>query len=94
MFARPGSTLPKPHQIKPSQTVQYAIGVGHTADRVCENCLCQGGTEKWQTKYSDMARKIAYHQRIPGEGKLVVGVACVACIVSHLFDILHHAGIL
>ena len=52
-----------------------------TTDRGCENCLCQGGTEERQTKQSDMARRIAYHQRISEEGKLVVGVASVACVV-------------
>ena len=37
-----------------------------TADRPHKNCLCQGETEECQVEQSDMARRIAYHWRIPG----------------------------
>ena len=47
-----------------------------TANRVHENCLCRGGTEEHQTKQSDMARRIAYDQRIP---KLSGRLACCWC---------------
>ena len=56
-----------------------------------ENCLCQGGTEERQTKQSNMARRILLtireYQNFLEESKLVVGVACVACVVSRHFPI-------
>ena len=36
-----------------------------TADRARKNCLCRCGTEERQTKQSNKAQWIAYHQRTP-----------------------------
>ena len=53
-----------------------------TADCALENYLCQGETE-------DMARRVAYHQRIqklPGKFILGSGVS-VVCIVSQILHV-------
>ena len=56
--------------------------------------MCQGGTKEHQTKQSDVTRGIAYHQNVLEEGKLVDGVACVVCIVSHRHPIFMIFGIM
>ena len=42
---------------------------------VCENCLCQGGTEECQTKQLDMAQKMAYHRSTPKFQAYIFGEA-------------------
>ena len=68
------------------------------ADCVCENCLCQGVTEECQTKQSNMAGRILLtirgYQNLLEEGKLVVGIACVVCIVSRHYPIFIIFGIM
>ena len=68
-----------------------------SADRAHENCLCRGGAEERQTNnrsWLEGLLTVREYQNFLEEGKLVVGVAAVACVVSRRCPIFMIFGIL
>ena len=53
-----------------------------------ENCLCRGGAEERNWTWLEGLLTIREYQNFLEEGKLVVGVASVACVVSRRYPIL------
>ena len=68
-----------------------------SADCARENCLCRGGAEECQQNnraWLEGLLTVRKYQNFLEEGKLVVSVASVACIVFHHCPIFMIFGIL